>query len=152
MKKQSSIEIQREQSQIEATKEVHDLLLEPTASGFQPKAKMNPIFIQMPCTLPFNPEKAQAGSQIGKLRIMKSGKVVMRVADPTDPSKHIDLLVNKGISNSFYQELVSVTQAPDLTKQDKHSSTPQPTLNIVCPVKEKLVMTPDLESLLGSNL
>ena len=83
---------------------------------------------------------------------MKSGKVVMRVADPADPSKHIDLEVNKGISNSFYQELVSVHQAPDLPKSEKQVQSAQQSLSFICPIKEKLVLTPDLDSLLGAGL
>jgi hypothetical protein len=60
----------------------------------------------MPCSLPFNIESAEDLLKIGKLRFYKSGKVKLRIVN--EKGENIDLLVNKGISNSFYQELVQV--------------------------------------------
>lgn len=62
----------------------------------------------MPCSLPFELNSAEDNLlKIGKLRIMKSGKVILRIRDP-EGTKYVDLDVSKGIMNSFYQELVSV--------------------------------------------
>ena len=52
---------------------------------------------------------------IGKLRLMKSGKVVMRLQLPGS-SDFVDLEVNKGIQPNFYQELVSI----DPTSKEMH--------------------------------
>ena len=65
----------------------------------------------MPCSLPFELDHtADNLLKIGKLRIMKSGKVILRIHDPKNVShsNFVDLDVSKGIMNSFYQELVSV--------------------------------------------
>ena len=75
--------------------------------------------------------------RIGKLRIHKSGKVVMRLQLPGQDS-YVDLELNKGIHTNFYQELVSVNTA----SQDIH---------FLAPVQHKLVATPDLDSLLNQH-
>ena len=46
--------------------------------------------------------------KIGKLRIMKSGKVVLRIGNGS--GEHIDMDVSQGITNNFYQELVSLNR------------------------------------------
>ena len=70
---------------------------------------------------------------IGSLRIMKSGRVILRLKQP-DSDTHVDLDVSKGIQSNFYQELMSL----DSTKGKAHFLTP---------VTNKFVMTPNLESL-----
>ena len=45
--------------------------------------------------------------KIGKLRVMKSGKVVMRFQLPGQEN-FVDYELNKGIAGNFYQEIVSV--------------------------------------------
>ena len=54
----------------------------------------------MPCSLPFKQIKEM--QKIGKIRLMKSGKVILRIGE-------IDLDVSKGIDTSFYQELVKIS-------------------------------------------
>ena len=77
----------------------------------------------------------QEPPKIGKLRIMKSGKVVMRIQLPGS-DKFADLEINQGIQSNFYQELVSVdAQARKL--------------NMLAQIKHKLVATPDLDSILS---
>ena len=86
-----------------------------------------PFLIQLPGTLPIAEVKPHqinaleailekitskdisAGS-IGKLRFMKSGKVVLRLQLPGNKN-HVDLEVNKGIDATFYQELVSIDKS-----------------------------------------
>lgn len=48
-----------------------------------------------------------AAGKIGKLRFMKSGKVVLRLQMPDSP-QYVDLEVNKGIESTFYQELINI--------------------------------------------
>ena len=50
----------------------------------------------------------QESPQIGKIRIMKSGRVVLRIEDPLNKEKSVDFELIKGIPTNFYQELVSV--------------------------------------------
>ena len=61
---------------------------------------------------------------------MKSGKVLLRITQ--DNGQFIDLEVNKGIQNNFYQELA-------MLKDQK--------LNFLTPISQKLVMTPDFDSM-----
>ena len=61
---------------------------------------------------------------------MKSGKVLLRITQ--DNGQYIDLEVNKGIQNNFYQELA-------MLKDQK--------LNFLTPISQKLVMTPDFDSM-----
>lgn len=71
----------------------------------------------MPCTLPFdfnNKLNLNQLSKIGKIRFMKSGKVILRIKQEGDPEgKQIDLDVSKGIQNSFYQQLVHLQKGDD---------------------------------------
>eukprot|EP00347_Sterkiella_histriomuscorum_P015718 403355942 len=72
--------------------------------------------------------------KIGKIRIMKSGKVVLRMQDPNDQSQYIDFELIKGIQTNFYQELISV----DVQKSQAH---------FLAPLNHKLIATPDLDSI-----
>jgi hypothetical protein len=58
-----------------------------------------PMLLQMPCSLPF--KQVQQMQKMGKLRFMKSGKVILRIGE-------VDLDVSKGIETTFYQELVKI--------------------------------------------
>ena len=58
--------------------------------------------------------------KIGKLRLMKSGKIILRVGD-------IDLDVSKGIDTTFYQELVKIGNGE---------------IQMLGQVKQKMVVTP----------
>ena len=73
--------------------------------------------------------------KIGKLRIHKSGKVVLRLELPGSSTGHVDLELNEGIKSNFYQELVAV----DSKNSDIH---------FLGKVEHKIVATPDLESIL----
>eukprot|EP00354_Favella_ehrenbergii_P012279 CAMPEP_0170465136 /NCGR_PEP_ID=MMETSP0123-20130129/9591_1 /TAXON_ID=182087 /ORGANISM="Favella ehrenbergii, Strain Fehren 1" /LENGTH=68 /DNA_ID=CAMNT_0010730953 /DNA_START=1887 /DNA_END=2093 /DNA_ORIENTATION=- len=53
--------------------------------------------------------------KIGKLRIHKGGKVVMRLQLPGQQN-YVDLELNEGIKTNFYQELVAV----DAEKESVH--------------------------------
>ena len=71
------------------------------------------MLVQLPGTLPFEGITPHDGKGlqnlsncIGKLRIMKSGKVVMRLMK--EESTYVDLEVEKGIQAGFYQELVKI--------------------------------------------
>ena len=55
--------------------------------------------------------------KIGKLRIMKSGKVVLRIQN--ENKMFVDLDVSKGISNNFYQELISIKRGQSEIKNNK---------------------------------
>lgn len=55
--------------------------------------------------------------KIGKLRIMKSGKVVLRIQN--ENKMFVDLDVSKGISNNFYQELISINRGQSEIKNNK---------------------------------
>ena len=74
---------------------------------------------------------------IGKLRLMKSGKVVMRIQLPGQDD-YVDLEMNRGIQPNFYQELVSV----DIETQKMH---------FLSKVQHKLVAIPDLDQLFSNN-
>jgi len=74
-----------------------------------------------------------AAGKIGKLRFMKSGKVVLRLQMPDCPD-FVDLEVNKGIESTFYQELIAI----DGKKKQAH---------FLGQLTQKLVATPDLDSL-----
>ena len=80
---------------------------------------------------------AQAPPKIGKIRVHKSGKVVMRIQLPGQDS-YVDLELNKGIQTNFYQELVS------LDAQTK-------SVHFLAPVQHKIVATPDLDSILSTS-
>lgn len=56
---------------------------------------------------------------IGKLRLMKSGRVVMRIQLPGSKD-YLDLELNKGIQPNFFQELVAV----DSKSQSMHILAP----------------------------
>ena len=73
--------------------------------------------------------------KIGKLRVMKSGKIVMRIQLPGQED-YVDLELNQGIKTNFYQEIISVDA------QNKK-------LHFLSSVKNKLVATPDLDSMLS---
>ena len=73
--------------------------------------------------------------KIGKLRIHKSGKVVMRLQLPGQKN-FVDLELNQGIKTNFYQELVSVDAEKD-------------SIHFLAKVQTKLVATPDLDSILN---
>jgi hypothetical protein len=63
------------------------------------------MLIQMPYSLPFSvPNDTEGLLKIGKLRMYKSGKLVLRITD--EDNNTVDLDVSAGIQNSFYQELV----------------------------------------------
>lgn len=57
---------------------------------------------------------------------MKSGKVILRVGSGEE---YIDLDVSKGIETTFYQEIVKIADGK---------------INFISPVKQKLVVTPEL--------
>ena len=65
----------------------------------------------MPTSLPFELENEKTNQiiKIGKLRLMKSGKVVLRLHTGNDNASYIDLDVSMGIQPAFYQELVTIT-------------------------------------------
>lgn len=44
--------------------------------------------------------------RIGKLRIHKSGKIVMRFQLPGE-NEYVDFELNKGIESKFYQEIIA---------------------------------------------
>lgn len=60
----------------------------------------------MPSSLPFNIKELETGqnslTKIGKLRLMKSGKVILRLHQKGNDGEHIDLDVSKGIQPAFY--------------------------------------------------
>ena len=66
----------------------------------------------------------------GKVLVMKSGKVVLRI--PSSESGYIDLLLSKGIAPNFYQELVSAHHV----KNEMH---------FLGQVNHKVIATPDLD-------
>ena len=68
---------------------------------------------------------------LGKLLVMKSGKVVMRMTSGTG---HVDFEVIKGIPTNFYQELISAHPS----KKDVH---------FLGPVNHKLIAVPDLDAI-----
>ena len=70
---------------------------------------------------------------------MKSGKVILRIQKDGEKN-YIDLDVSKGIQNSFYQEVVSVKKEGDQTK-----------MTFLSQIRDKLVMTPDLDSMLNDS-
>ena len=74
---------------------------------------------------------------LGKLRFHRSGKITLRIVNPDNGSK-ITLLVNKGIQNSFYQEVANLPLAADGKQQ----------VSFLSQIKDKLVVTPDFEKLL----
>ncbi|CDW74297.1 UNKNOWN [Stylonychia lemnae] len=76
----------------------------------------------------------QTPPKIGKIRVMKSGKVVLRMQDPINNDLYVDFELTKGIQTNFYQELISV----DLQAQRAH---------FMAPINHKLIATPDLDSI-----
>lgn len=79
--------------------------------------------------------KEQQAPTIGKLRVMKSGRVIMRIQLPGQ-TEFVDLELSKGIQPNFYQELV----ATDASKGQIH---------FFGPVQHKIVATPDLDALIS---
>lgn len=67
---------------------------------------------------------------LGKLRVFKSGKVVLRV--PLEKGEYIDFNIEEGIRTGFHQELASFNQ-------ERMCNLGQ--------IQKKLVATPDLEAL-----
>jgi hypothetical protein len=67
---------------------------------------------------------------IGKVLVMKSGKVVLRM--PSSAGSHVDFEIIKGIPTNFYQELVSAHPS----RQDLH---------FLGQVNHKLIAVPDLD-------
>lgn len=85
---------------------------------------MEPFMLQLPSTLPLKSQsqesstldslldqkqsRSSASTQsedptpIGKLLVLKSGKVVLRMASEADGNSHIDFEVIKGIPTNFY--------------------------------------------------
>lgn len=113
-KSNSLIKLQRttslqEQDPSKITSEVQKLILEgdyevQEQAGPAVKQDILPLLIQMPSNLPFEvPADQSELLKLGKLRFHKSGKVTLRIQKETNGKlSKIDLLVNKGISNSFY--------------------------------------------------
>jgi hypothetical protein len=66
------------------------------------------MLVQLPGTLPFSGLEPHDGraiqnlpqGSVGKLRVYKSGRVVMRFTQPD--GSYVDLKVNKGIQPGFY--------------------------------------------------
>lgn len=147
-KKSSIIKLMRTKSENRPSEkneltQIQKLFLDSEGSQRETKQaeQQKPFLIQMPCTIPFDiPQDTESLLKIGKLRFHKSGKVVLRILN--EKGQKLDLLVNQGISNSFYQELVSVSQTED---------SKQTTLSFLSQLEDKLVVTPYLESLLGSE-
>lgn len=74
---------------------IQSLMLDPSSTLKQPSLNQHnkPLFIQMPCRLPFKlPENQSDLLKIGKLRFHKSGKIVLRIQN--DEGEKIDLIVN----------------------------------------------------------
>tara|TARA_B110001450_G_scaffold218502_1_gene212973 strand:- start:120 stop:422 length:303 start_codon:yes stop_codon:yes gene_type:complete len=84
----------------EISNEVKDLIYDRETKSI--KENMEPLFIQMPCNLPFELQPDQL-MKIGKLRIMKSGKVILRIKNESGGNQqYIDMDVSQGITNNFY--------------------------------------------------
>jgi hypothetical protein len=49
-----------------------------------------------------NSEEKEEPPRIGKIRVMKSGKVVLRMEDPLNKEKYVDFELIKGIPTNFY--------------------------------------------------
>ena len=77
--------------------------------------------------------------KIGKLRIMQSGKVVLRIFNESgekgEKKEYIDMDVSQGITNNFYQELVT------LNRQKENEEK----ISFLSKLQNKLVVTPDLD-------
>ena len=77
--------------------------------------------------------------KIGKLRIMQSGKVVLRIFNESgekgEKREYIDMDVSQGITNNFYQELVT------LNRQKENEEK----ISFLSKLQNKLVVTPDLD-------
>lgn len=73
---------------------------------------------------------------------MKSGKVVLRIINESGEKggngEYIDMDVSQGITNNFYQELVSLNRQ----KENEEKIT------FLSKLQNKLVVTPDLDQLL----
>lgn len=82
-KRESLIQLQRTEpigKENQTKGEIHKMVFEE--NGRNLKEKVEPMLIQMPCTLPFefnNKLNLNQLSQIGKIRFMKSGKVILRI-------------------------------------------------------------------------
>lgn len=77
-----------------------------------------------------------APGSMGKLRVYRSGKVVMRFEKPD--GTHVDLRLGKGICPGFAQELVWL--APEARE-----------LNFLAPISQKFVATPDLSHMFAQS-
>lgn len=71
---------------------------------------------------------------LGKLLVLKSGKVILRVKSTDKEGEHIDFEVIKGIETNFYQEIVTA-----------HPS--KPNVNFLGPLNHKLIAVPDLDAI-----
>jgi hypothetical protein len=74
---------------------------------------------------------ASAPKPIGKVLVMKSGKVIFRMPSE-DGNSHVDFELIKGIETNFYQELVSA-----------HPS--QKNVHFLGQVNHKVIAVPDLD-------
>lgn len=122
----SNIKLQRLESVSHKDNQVIDLLLgnqdAKLGSVVTRISELEPFIMQLPSTLPLSTDKndlnslmdqisltskepEQAPLPFGKILVMKSGKVVLRVQ--SSEQGHIDYILNKGIAPNFYQELVS---------------------------------------------
>ena len=77
--------------------------------------------------------------KIGKLRIMQSGKVVLRIFNESgekgEKREYIDMDVSQGITNNFYQELVTLNRQKESEEK----------ISFLSKLQNKLVVTPDLD-------
>ena len=77
--------------------------------------------------------------KIGKLRIMQSGKVVLRIFNESgekgEKREYIDIDVSQGITNNFYQELVTLNRQKESEEK----------ISFLSKLQNKLVVTPDLD-------
>ena len=76
---------------------------------------------------------ASAPKPIGKVLVMKSGKVIFRMPSE-DGNSHVDFELIKGIETNFYQELVSA-----------HPS--QKNVHFLGQVNHKVIAVPDLDQI-----
>ena len=86
--KQSMRKLERDK--VENLADVQQMILQ---NGKEVQDNLQPFFVQMPSSLPF--EISEEAHKIGKMRFLKSGKVVLRVSK--EDGSFVDLEVSKGI-------------------------------------------------------
>uniref|UniRef100_A0A7S3CL14 Uncharacterized protein n=1 Tax=Strombidium rassoulzadegani TaxID=1082188 RepID=A0A7S3CL14_9SPIT len=101
----------------------------------------------MPSSLPFSVSNLKKLSKIGKLRFMKSGKVILRIQNGGGEGEFIDLDVSKGIQTQFHQQVISVNKSATLDSNEGDSSA-RKQINFLGDISQKLVVTPNFEQIL----